>query len=611
MLEPAQPETTQPQRATDPSGQAALPAMVAPAPTNASGVLALQRSAGNAAVSRLLAGGEGRPAVLARQQKEDPPQLPISGDANFMLLDHERTFPIALPDLGEFDFGKGELSTGAIELGEGVEATLDVGAHNPPRIADASLHLSPVEANVAASLIAERRKAKEYAGIEGAAIGGIVGGLGGALIGQPLAGAEKGGLLGGKAAEAATGWGMDRFSLEASLVSGALSGHLRLVYNPFIRLRLGVSLLSQVFTVDAKLQTQIGLSLVPSLAVAGSKVGLHFEDGKLARSEFSLELEAAIEAALDVAGMLQIGATVLKIIDNDSSDADKKQAHDEPGLLHINILETDVFPIVEDLRGNLKAKTKLDFLKASPLDLVKKHYEAKDGAVSDLLTTGLKKDLAPAVKKARGGKGKGKGADPPDGGGGRPGEPRYHTGTFGDPIPMIWFKRPDLYPDTLHHRGVSGKEDVHKFPHRTYSDGLEAGVDAAYWPWIGKKFKKEPSTRKSEGSTKGQADLAKQFEEHDVEVPGGVAQIDHVFDDFLGGPDQPDNLWPLLTQYNRDTGSKHGNQSVRYRPEDDPTRSVPTAATNVPVNKWFIITVYMDPGANLPPEPPGAPEYLG
>src|SRR4051794_28737630 len=162
MLEPAQPETTQPQKATDPSGQAAVPAMAAPAPTNAAGVLALQRSAGNAAVSKLLAGGSG-PATLAR--KPDPPELPISGDANFMLLEQERNFPLDLPDLGDFDLGKGELTTGAIGIGEGVEIQLDVGAHNPPRLADASLHMSPVEANIAASVIAERREAAKVGGI--------------------------------------------------------------------------------------------------------------------------------------------------------------------------------------------------------------------------------------------------------------------------------------------------------------------------------------------------------------------------------------------------------------------------------------------------------------
>ena len=70
---------------------------------------------------------------MARQPNQDPPLLPISGDASFMLLDKERHFPVDLPDLKEFGIGKGELSTGSIEIAEGVEAQLDVGAHNPPR----------------------------------------------------------------------------------------------------------------------------------------------------------------------------------------------------------------------------------------------------------------------------------------------------------------------------------------------------------------------------------------------------------------------------------------------------------------------------------------------
>ena len=630
MHEPAPAETAsaQTKRPADASREVASPTLAAPGFTGATAppalggpaaVMALQQGAGNAAVSRLLAGGGRQPATLARQpQKEDPPQLPITGDAHFMLLDQERYFPIDLPDLNDFGLGKGELTTGPIEVAEGVEVQLDVGAHNPPRLADASIHLSPVEAYVAASVIAERREAAKVGGVEGAVIGGIAGGLAGfnplgwAKGVNPISGAEKGGLEGGKAGEQAAEWYLDKFALQAKLLSGTLSGHLRLLYNPYIKLRVGVTLASELFSVDAKLQTQIGLSLVPRLSVAGSGVGLHFEKGKLARSEFALELEAGIEAALDMTGMLQLGATILHMIDNDSSESEKKQAHDEPGLLKINILETDVFPIVEGLRGDFKAKTKLDFLKASPLDLIKKRYTAQDGAVTDLVTKGMKQDLAPAVKKARAGKGKGKGEKDKGGGGGGGGDGdpphlrngrRFHSGAYNDPVPIIWFKPPHIYPGHLLHHGG---DDVAKFPHRRYADGLEAGVDGEFWPWPQKKFKKTTGKRANDESTTGQADLVEELEGHHVEWPKATMQIDHVMDDFFGGPDEPENLWPLDTTANREAGKKQPNQGARYQEPGTPQPGLPMPLWGIGTNKWLIITQELEPSEGIPLE--GAPE---
>jgi hypothetical protein len=165
-------------------------------------VLAMQRSVGNSAVSRLMASSSQASVAVQRAPTQEPPKLPIAGDANFMLLDKERHFPIDLPDLDDFGIGAGELSTGNIGVAEGVDARLDVGANNPPRIADASVHISPVQANIAASAIAERRKTKEGAGVVEAGIGGVVGGLVGLAAGpvgwatglNPISGAEKGGL---------------------------------------------------------------------------------------------------------------------------------------------------------------------------------------------------------------------------------------------------------------------------------------------------------------------------------------------------------------------------------------------------------------------------------
>jgi hypothetical protein len=145
-----------------------------------------------------------------------------------------------------------------------------------------------------------------------------------------------------------------------------------------------------------------------------------------------------------------------------------------------------------------------------------------------------------------------------------------------------------------------------KFPHRTYADGLEAGVDAEYWSWPGKKFKKEAGKRSEGQNTTGQKDLKAEFDEHGVEYHGDLAQIDHVMDDALGGPDLPENLWPLKSKDNADAGLKHGHQGVRYQDPDGRPVELPTAVHNVPPGVWFIITQELAPSAALPPG--GAPE---
>ncbi|GAA2986305.1 hypothetical protein [Actinokineospora diospyrosa] len=562
-------------------------------------MLALQRSAGNASVSRLVAAN----GVVQRTPNEDTPELPITGDARFMLLDQGRYFPLELPDLDKFDIGAGELSTGDLPVAEGIDVRLDIGAHNAPRLADASVRLSPVEVGIAASAIASRRKSREGAGKAEAAVGGVVGGLVGIAAGplgwmsglNPISGAEKGGVIGGQLGE----WAVDQFSLEARLLSGALSGSLRLLYSPYIRLRVGGFIASKFLDVNATLQTQMELSVTPSVSLENSLVGLHFEKGKLVRSEFSLALEASVNAALKMAGILQLGATLLHFIDNETKLGDRKKIHDDPGLLTLNILSTDVFPIVDDLEGTFTAKTKLDLLKASPLALTGKHFTAQDDAVRNMVVRGFKDNLSPAIAKSRSSR-KGKGTKPRDDG------PRYHTGTYRDPVPIIWFKPFDVYPDELPHHGGP---NVRKFPHQEYADGLEAGVDALYWPWTGKKFKKEHGTRAGGGTTVGQAKLADAFEQHGVDIPEGAAQIDHVLDDFLGGPDEADNLWPLATRHNQAAGLKHGHQGVRYQPSNGPEMTAPTAVHNVPAGVWFIISQQLQPADPIPDG--GAPEHLG
>jgi hypothetical protein len=69
---------------------------------------------------------------------------------------------------------------------------------------------------------------------------------------------------------------------------------------------------------------------------------------------------------------------------------------------------------------------------------------------------------------------------------------------------------------------------------------------------------------------------------------------------FLGGPDLPENLWPLKTKDNLDAGLEHGH----YQDPSGAPGGLPTAAHDVPAKAWFI-TRHLQPGDALPPE--GAP----
>jgi hypothetical protein len=112
-------------------------------------------------------------------------------------------------------------------------------------------------------------------GIEGAAIGGIVGALLAGFAGvDPITGARPGGVIGGRLAEAAAVVVVGEQSLRATLTSGALVGHFPLVYSPFLRVRLNVSFISKLVDVNATLQTQMPLDVVPFLSFVGSAIDL-------------------------------------------------------------------------------------------------------------------------------------------------------------------------------------------------------------------------------------------------------------------------------------------------------------------------------------------------
>jgi hypothetical protein len=126
---------------------------------------------------------------------------------------------------------------------KGITAAVEIGSHNPVHLLEPSLKLTPVIVTITAAQIATAKSTKETVtkglGIEGAAIGGIVGGLRAGFAGvDPITGARPGGAIGGRLGEAAAVVVVGEQSLRATLTSGALVGHFPLVYTPFLRVRL-------------------------------------------------------------------------------------------------------------------------------------------------------------------------------------------------------------------------------------------------------------------------------------------------------------------------------------------------------------------------------------
>jgi hypothetical protein len=67
----------------------------------------------------------------------------------------------------------------------------------------------------------------------------------------------------------------------------------------------------------------------------------------MSRSEFTLKATAGVGFKLDAFGQLSLSTTVLSILKGSES----KEAEEDPGFLTIDLVETDVLPIVENLGG--------------------------------------------------------------------------------------------------------------------------------------------------------------------------------------------------------------------------------------------------------------------
>jgi hypothetical protein len=502
------------------------------------------------------------------------PTLPLEGDFQFDLSSQEHVFPLDLPDLREFEIGVGKLSTGPIPLGEsGINAELEVGSRSPLTLKESSLVLSPVGVNIAASVIKSKRETKEAVtsglGVEGAVIGGIVGGLAGGLIGKPIEGAEQGGVIGGGLGESLAHVFVGEQVLTATLTSGAVKGRFVLGYAPFLKLLLGIPVVEKLINLEARLQTELDLIVAPFLSLAGSSIELHFTDGKLSKSEFTLKAEAGIEAGLRAFGQLSAGLTILRVL---SGDEPKENLGDE-GLATFDLGATGVFPIIDPpFMGRLSAEAEIGFTKESPLNPRSRKVGAKAGDVSKVLTDGMKGNLGAAIGPKR---------TPP------PGDDadRLHEGTDKDPVPMIWVKEPSLYPRTITRDRGGKSQRIHAFPHEHYPpDDFDAGVDGEWWPWKGKILKKTGGQDRGDGAP----DFREHLETHGVRMDGSW-QMDHVQDIQFGGPDTFVNLWPFEGPANMTAGTLHAQQTVPWRDPKAPGQRLGVRVSATPPGTVFVI----------------------
>ncbi|HMN99071.1 MAG TPA: hypothetical protein PKD59_06630 [Miltoncostaeaceae bacterium] len=608
-----------------PSAAVADRPVVPPGAAPLTGLLGLQQSIGNAAVARMMSerprapGGaaaahapltlrgsgtptlarEGDPgggapapaappapatptapaAAPAAPSGPDPadtatPTLPFEGDFQFDLNSQEHVFPIELPDLRELEIGVGKLSTGPIPLGEsGINAELEVGSRSPLTLKESSLILTPVGVNIAASVIKEKRETKEAVtsglGTEGAVIGGIAGGFVGGLVGHPLAGAEKGGAIGGGLGESLAHVFVGEQTLKATLTSGGVKARFVLGYAPFLKLLLGVPIVDELINLEAKLQTELDLIMAPFFTLAGSSIELHFTDGKLSRSAFTLKAEAGIDAGLRAFGQLSAGVTILRVL---SGDEPKENLGDE-GLATFDLLSTGVFPIIDPpFMGRLSAAAEFGFTKESPLEMKSKRIDGKDEEISKILTDGMKGHLGDAI-------GSKKKPAPPEG------DDRLHTGTVDDPVPMIWVKDPKLYPRTIT-RDINGKSQrIHAFPHEHYPpDDFEAGVDGEWWPHEGKILKKTGQQDRGDGAP----EFRDHLETHGVRMDGSW-QMDHVQDIQFGGVDSFSNLWVFEGPANMTAGTLHAQQTVPWRDPAAPGQRLGVRVSATPPGTVFVI----------------------
>ena len=297
-----------------------------------------------------------------------------------------------LNDLSEFEFGQGKLESGDIPVGEFISVSAAIGSHNPITLRQPKLTLSPVVGSISAAEVAKNRseeaksaETRSGVGAAAAAAGGIGGGVQGAIWGAaagtlvlgPLGtvagalygakkGAEAGGALAGKAAESVYEAFKGDFDVIAHLDQGSIEASIGLHYTPFIRLSLGATGFQWVANISAELLTEMDLIAKAALSLAGSNVTLHFRDGSLVRTVFTLTPTATLGLALTAEGRVKLKGSFLNILE-ETAGRDKALISGE--------YITGQFPLFE-VEGLVGATTEFQFAKGSPMDVLSKKVKA-------------------------------------------------------------------------------------------------------------------------------------------------------------------------------------------------------------------------------------------
>lgn len=177
---------------------------------------------------------------------------------------------------------------------------------------------------------------------------------------------------------------------------------------------------------------------------------------------------------------------------------------------------------------------------------------------------------------------------------------KYHEGTSGDPIPVIWYKRKDDYQDIVIPGEGGGRYSYPNGPTvRGRKGKYTLQVDPKY------QIPTAPSTTakfinmKESNERTVQVDINYALNQVGANMAGKDG--DHVTDLGFGGVDKPNNYWPLLAKINRRPFlGWRGNYGINYKRSKGDLHTAPLTALG---NKVFVIKGFMQPGdGNVPTE---------
>jgi hypothetical protein len=135
-----------------------------------------------------------------------------------------------------------------------------------------------------------------------------------------------------------------------------------------------------------------------------------------------------------------------------------------------------------------------------------------------------------------------------------------------DAIAMTWFKVPigNFYPSPINLQGQDFFRDVPAHLPR----GEPIGVEPKFWPFTGKTVQLLLDEREPGRQTEKTRDFRRVLSSYGFNWgPAGRAgwQVDHVQDPQWGGPDSPENFWPMDAVANASAGAlQNVHQRVNF-----------------------------------------------